>query len=148
MTRILALLLLLAVPAYAAPSNFALVCTAPCIASDGTTQPAGTVLGKVLAEATWNPGPGKQIVPDTGQAAYVPIPPPPPITIDTAALIARFTNPELVAIAGNPNMLGALIRILSTPTITLTEAQFTARLAALVTAGILTPARATTIATP
>ena len=143
-----ALLLLLALPAYAAPSNYALVCTAPCVASDGTTQPAGTVLGKVLANPDWNPGAGKQIVPDTGQAVYVPIPSPPPVTINTDALIGRFTNAELAAIAGNPNMLGGLIRVLSQQTITLTSAQITTTLTALVTAGVLTQARATAIGTP
>ena len=60
-------------PALAAPSDQVVQCTAPCQAADGTTQPTGTFLNRIYADpATFNPGPGLTLIPDTGQAIYVP----------------------------------------------------------------------------
>ena len=75
MIQAVLLFLLLMAPAVAAPlSSWAVVCTAPCIASDGTTQPTGTTLMKIWWDgvAFWPPPPNTQVVPDTGQTVYVP----------------------------------------------------------------------------
>ncbi len=56
--------------------QYVVVCTAPCTAFDGTVQPAGTVLNRVLASAgvVVTDAAGNAAVvalqPDTGQALY------------------------------------------------------------------------------
>ncbi|WP_298281295.1 hypothetical protein [Acidocella sp.] len=77
---IIAALALFPFVAHAAPANYAIECTAPCVASDGTTQPAGTFLNTVVADPSngWLPTDGAgnsqdvKLVPDTRQPVYVP----------------------------------------------------------------------------
>ncbi|AHJ63432.1 Hypothetical protein GbCGDNIH3_5068 [Granulibacter bethesdensis] len=59
----------------AAPASYVQVCTAPCVAQDGTTQPAGTVLNR----AVWIEPPAHDGTtewrPDQGQPLYQPVAP-------------------------------------------------------------------------
>ncbi|APH54834.1 Hypothetical protein GbCGDNIH9_5068 [Granulibacter bethesdensis] len=59
----------------AAPASYVQICTAPCVAQDGTTQPAGTVLNR----AVWIKPPARDATtewqPDQGQALYHPVRP-------------------------------------------------------------------------
>ena len=71
MRLLILLLLALAVPARAA-QQYVVTCSAPCLAPDGTTQPAGTALNRIVASAGFSPGAGLALVPDIGQALYLP----------------------------------------------------------------------------
>ena len=158
--RALALLLLFALPARAA--TYVLVCgPAPCTAPDGTTQPAGTALGRILwdGHAAYTPPAGEQVVPDTGQAIYQP-PPPHPTTITSAAFLARFTTTEQAAVqsaaAAAPGTIGVGLTIgMVTGTVDLAgcpsacqNATLKTWMDGLVSAGAITATRETAILTP
>lgn len=158
--RALALLLLFALPARAA--TYVLVCgPAPCTAPDGTTQPAGTALGRILwdGHAAYTPPAGEQVVPDTGQAIYQP-PPPHPTTITSAAFLARFTTTEQAAVqsaaAAAPGTIGVGLTIgMVTGTVDLAGCPSACQntvlktwMDGLVAAGAITAARETAILTP
>lgn len=68
-----ALLLLLALPAHA--GRYLVVCgPASCVASDGTTQAAGTALNRIVwdGKTAYAPQAGQQVVPDDGRTLYQP----------------------------------------------------------------------------
>ena len=143
MNKLGLLLALLAAPAQAAaPSSWAVVCTASCTAPDGTTQPAGTVLGKIWWDgaAAYPPcsAATTACVADTGQAVYAP-PAPPPTTIGALAFLRRFSAAERAAcLAANPAWG---MQIAAAGTIDVTDPTLIADLAAAVAAGALTQAR-------
>lgn len=136
---------LLATPAFA--GNYVLVCTAPCIASDGTTQPAGTVVNRIIADPTFSPGAGLSLQADTGQAMYAP-PAAPVTTIPTVAYVARFTQAEQLAIVANQSGLALWLQLLAYQSIDLTNSLVTGGMAELVGLNLVTQARATVILTP
>ena len=70
---ILAALLLITSPANAA--TYLVVCSTVCTASDGTTQPAGAALNRVMADPSWSPGAGLALIADDGRALYAPTTP-------------------------------------------------------------------------
>ena len=73
MIRLILAALLWASPALA--NTYAVQCAAGgCVASDGTLQPAGTVVNRIVAAPGTNLGPSYTLVPDTGQAIYAPPP--------------------------------------------------------------------------
>ena len=135
-----AVALLFSAPAFA--GNYVVTCTAPCVASDGTTQPAGTVLNRILADPTFNPGPGLSLQPDTGQAVYVP-PPAPVTTISALAFIGRFTTAEQSALMSANPMWG--LQIAAAGTVDVTDPRVIAGIDAAVKAGALTQSRMTQI---
>ena len=158
--RALALLLLLALPAHAA--TYVLVCgPSACKAPDGTTQPAGTVLGRILwdGHAAYTPPSGEQVVPNAGQLPYQPVVPH-PTTITSAAFLARFTTAEQAAVqsaaAAAPGTIGVGLTIgMVQGTVNLAgcpgacvNAQLKAWMDGLVSAGAITSARETAILTP
>lgn len=73
----------------AAASNWAVVCTATCVALDGTTQPSGTTIEEISWDGVspWTPPPNTHAVPFTGQSVYQPPAPPSlaPVQVDMAA---------------------------------------------------------------
>ena len=79
-------------------------------------------------------------------------PPAPPTVIPAAEFLTRWQASEEIALAtamaGNPAILAGIIRSLARGTVDLTAAETTAWVAAVVTAGVLTPERATKILTP
>lgn len=82
-------------------------------------------------------------------AAPVPAsPPPPPTVIPSTAFLNRFTQDELAALTGNPQTLLLLITCAAAGKIDLADAQVTAGINGLTTAGILAPGRADAILTP
>ena len=85
---ILIVALLAAVPAQAA--TYAIVCAAPCVASDGTTQPAGTALAAIAYDgrAPYTPPPNTAVVPYAGQTIYVPATPAPSLSQQAQAMLA------------------------------------------------------------
>jgi|GEM_PF-5715900 hypothetical protein len=125
---------------------------------DGSTQPAGTPVQRILwdGESAWTPPAGLNVVEDTGQALYAAPPPPPSAVLSTAAFLARLTLDEQgalwqAALASVINV-GALPTIgvglqagLAAGQIDLTTVDTATWIAALVTAGVLTAARAATI---
>ncbi len=131
-----AIALLIASPAFA--GDYVVTCTAPCTAPDGTTQPAGTVINRILADPTFDPGPGLSIQPDTGQAVYAP-PPAPITTISALAFIGRFTAAEQSAMMASNPMWG--LQIAAAGTVDVTDPRVIAGLQAAVKAGVLTAAR-------
>ncbi len=140
MRALLFVLLLIAGPALA--GNYVVTCTAPCVASDGSTQPAGTVLNRIVADPGLSPGTGLALAPDTGQLVYAP-PPKPVTTIGALAFIRRFTPAEQLALtAANPTWG---IQIAAAGTITVTDKTLIADMTAAVTAGALTQARMTQV---
>lgn len=158
--RALALLLVLALPARAA--TYVLVCgPSSCTAPGGTTQPAGTALGRILWDGTtpYAPPPGERAVPDTGQAVYQP-PAPHPATITSLAFFNRFTAAEQAAVqraaASAPTTLGVgLTHGLIAGTINLAGCPSACRdptikawMDGLVAAAAITAARETAILTP
>lgn len=153
MRRILLLTSLLLIAA--APARYLLVCgPASCIAPDGTTQPAGTALNRVLWDgATRFAMPaGEQAVPDDGRTVYQP-PAPRPTTITAIAFLDRFTPAEQAAVqqaaAAAPATLGVgLTTGLAAGTINLTSVAMKAWMDGLVAAGAITAARETAILTP
>lgn len=113
---ITALALLFAAPAFA--GNYVVTYAAPCVASDGTTQPAGTVVNRILADPTFNPGMGLTLQPDTGQAIYSP-PVQVPTSIQSLAFISRFTPAEQSALMTANPMWG--IQIVAAGTVDVTD---------------------------
>ena len=70
-------------------AKYAIVCTVPCVVSDGTTQPAGTTINAPVewnGVSPWTPPPNTQAVPYTGQVAYSPVTTP---TVPTDVTIAQ-----------------------------------------------------------
>ena len=137
---IAALTLLISAPAFA--GNYVVTCTAPCVAPGGSTQPAGTVINRILADPTFSPGPGLSLKPDTGQAVYAP-PPPPVTTISALAFIGRFTAAEQSALMSANPMWG--LQIAAAGTVDVTDPRVIAGLDAAVKAGAITQARATQV---
>ena len=135
-----ALALLLSAPAFA--GNYVVICTAPCVASDGTTQPPGTVINRILADPTFDPGPGLSLQPDTAQAVYAP-PPPPVTTISALAFIGRFTAAEQSALMSANPMWG--LQIAAAGMVDVTDPRVIAGIDAAVKAGALTQSRMTQI---
>lgn len=156
--RVLAPLVALPVLA-AAPGSQVIVCIASCVASDGTTQPIGTVLNRVMAGSGYTPTDGAgnpstvQLAPDTGQALYGA---PPSTRITASQFFARFTTAETAAIwsAAAPlslytqQVVPGLVQWMSSQTIDLTSPALKAWMDTLVTAGAITSARETQILTP
>ncbi len=135
-----ALALLIAPPVFA--GQYVVTCTAPCAAPDGTTQPAGTVINRILADPSFNPGPGLSIQPDTGQAVYAP-PAAPVTTISALAFISRFTPAEQSALMTANPMWG--LQIAAAGTVDVTDPRVIAGIDAAVKAGALTQSRMTQI---
>lgn len=79
-------LLLLIIPAYA--GSYVIVCSSSCIASDGTTQPPGTILNRIVADPSFDPGTGLTLQSDTGQVVYAPAAPALTVTQQGATAIA------------------------------------------------------------
>jgi len=136
--KLAAVFCLLALPATA--GQYVVICTAPCVASDGTTQPVGTVLNRILASPGFVPGSGLSIVTDAGQTAYAP-PVAVPTVITTAQYVARFAPSERTAIMATPASLNLWLTLLAYTSIDVTDPQVTAGVAALVSANLLTAAR-------
>ena len=132
--------LLISAPAFA--GNYVVTCTTSCTALDGTTQPAGTVINRILADPTFNPGPGLSLQPDTGQAVYVP-PAKPQTTISALAFIGRFTTAEQSALTTANPMWG--LQIAAAGTVDVTDPRVIAGIDAGVKAGALTQSRMTQI---
>jgi hypothetical protein len=138
------LLLAFCSAAHAAPGTYVVQCTASCVAIDGTTQPAGTALNRIVADPdTFNPGTGLTLVPDTGQAIYQP----PVVAKQIGALdfIGRFTTAEQQAIqsAGQSNWQVQLwmTQLAAAGTVNVTDTRVTTGMAQLVTLGLLTQQR-------
>jgi hypothetical protein len=130
----------------AQPSSWAVVCTAACQAPDGTTQPAGTTVQKIWwnGVSVWPAPPNSRVTPDTGQAVYV-APTAPVTALPVAQYVARFTQAEQVAAASNPQTLTLWLLLLANPAVDSTDIRVQAGAAALVSAGVVTQARATQI---
>jgi hypothetical protein len=95
---------LIASTAHAAPTRYLVVCTAPCTAPDGTTQPVGTALNRVLADpAQFNPGDGLSLVADDGRAIYAP--PAPAITPAQRAAATIAAGVQITS-TGTPALSG------------------------------------------
>ena len=73
----IALSALLALAPLAARADvYLLMCAQPgCTASDGTTQPAGTALNRILwdGKTPFAAPPGELVVPDDGRPIYTPV---------------------------------------------------------------------------
>jgi hypothetical protein len=136
-----ALPLLLTTPALA-QSSFVVVCTAPCIAGDGTTQPIGTVLNRILAAPGFNPGPGLALAPDTGQGLYAQAPTV-PTSLPSLVFLQRLTTAELTAIGTGSPGIGLII--VAEGTVSNTSPVLLAQFANAVSQGWVTPARAAQI---
>lgn len=157
-----ALLLLATAPARAA--TYLLVCgPASCHAADGTTQPAGTALGRIVwdGHAPYAAPAGEQVVPDDARAVYQPARRRGASTIITAsAFLARFSPAEQAAVqqaaAAQPATIGVgLTTGLAAGTINLTgcaaacaDPKLRPWMDSLVAAGAITAARETEILTP
>jgi hypothetical protein len=144
-----AALILLPIAAHA--DRYAQVCAAPCVASDGTTQAAGTTIGIVMWDGV-TPFPqagGVSLVPFSGQVPYGPTVV--GTTLTRAALLARFTTAEKAAIATAAGTIDSdawvilHIHLNLTTTLDLSTSQMQQDFATLVTDGLLTQARATQI---
>jgi hypothetical protein len=139
MIRALAVALLLPTMALASPGRYVVQCTAACTASDGTSQPAGTNIIRVLADpATFAPGAGLVLVPDTGQALYAP-PAPAPLTIDALAFIRRFTSTEQQTLQAADPLWG--LQIAAAGMINVTDPTLLASMQQAVSQGLLTQGR-------
>ena len=129
-------------PFAAHASSYVLVCASPCEV-DGTTQPAGTALSRVIWDgSTPFAPPGMNVVPDTGQTLYTPTLSA-PTTISALAFIQRFTAAEQTALMAANSTWGVMIA--AAGTIDVTNALLIAQMQAAVTAGALTQARVTQI---
>ena len=137
-----ALALLIATPAFA--GNYVVTCSGPCVASDGTTQPTGTVINRILADPTFNPGAGLTLQPDTGQAIYAP-PAAVPTTIAPEDFINRFSVAEQQAIVTatqtNWQLQLWMNKLTASSSVDVTDPRTTGGIQALVSAGLLTAAR-------
>lgn len=126
-----------ATPAYA--GKYVLVCSTPCPASDGTIQPAGTALNRVLWDgvAPYTP-PGVFIVLDTGQTLYAP-PVAAQTTLASLAFMDRFTLLEYKAIAAlDPRWP---TQVAAVETVDVTGPRVVAGMQAAVAGGAITAAR-------
>jgi len=134
---------MLTAPAFA--GSYVVQCSTPCTASDGTTQPAGTAVNRILADPGFDPGPGLALAPDTGQSVYAP-PAPVPTSLTASAFIARFTPAEQNAMATaaqtNPQILLLLIRLSAAQSINASDPTVIGGVNAMAAAGLLTQARA------
>lgn len=142
-------------PLAAHADSYLLVCGQPgCTASDGTTQPAGTALNRILwdGRTPFSAPPGELVTPDDGRAIYAPKVPH-PTTILSIAFLDRFTAAEQGAVqqaaAAAPTTLGVgLTTGLAAGTIDLTSPTLKTWMDGLVSAGAITAARETAIVTP
>jgi hypothetical protein len=131
-------------PALAA--SYAVVCSAPCTAQDGSTQPIGTVVNRIVWNglAPWTPPPNTVVVADTGQVVYS------PGTAGTSTsgwvLWNRFTPAEQAAlIAKGAAFTATALTLAGEPSLNTDDPVIVANFTSLVTANVLTPARATRI---
>lgn len=134
-------------PANAA--TYALECTASCTAGDGTTQPAGTILGLVIwdGHSTWTPPSGLEAVLYTGQTVYVPTQPT-PTTIPVFAFFGRFTSAEFNGLMANSTAAGIIAKMVAygvQQPINVTDPIIAGYMAQAVSAGLLTSARSAQI---
>ena len=142
-------------PVSAQAATYVLVCgPGTCKVGDGTMQPAGTVLGRILWDGTaaYVPPPGEQAVPDTGQPIYQPVMPH-PTSIPDGAFLARFTAAERAAVqqaaVAQPATIGVgLTQGMVAGAVNLTDPALKAWMDGLVAGGVITSARETAILTP
>lgn len=157
MGKLITALLLLPIAAHAA--SYDLVCSAPCTAPDGTTHAAGTVIGRAEwnGHAPYHPTDqnGVAIIPtlDVKQTAPVYAPSVARLSrVTPGAFLARFTATEQSAIQAaaltNASVALGLTMGLATGYVDLTSQTCIQWVQGLVTAGVLTQARATAILTP
>jgi hypothetical protein len=136
--------LALLAPLCAHAANYVVVCATTCTAFDGTTQPAGTALNRIIADPTFNPGPGLALIPDTGQSIYAP-PPPAPTIIAPLDFMSRLTPAEQTAIAtagqSNAQILLFLLKLSGATQVDVTDPLTVAGVNAMVSAGLLTAPR-------
>jgi hypothetical protein len=140
--RTIIALALLALASTANAGTYVVVCTAPCTAPDGTTQPAGTAVNRIVADPDFNPGDGLSLVADDGRPIYAPTTIA-PTTIDALSFIRRFTSAERLALMSADPVWGVMIA--AAGQIDVTNAELISDIQAAVTAGGLTQARATQI---
>ena len=133
-------------------SSFALICAlaAGCAASDGTTQPTGTVMSAPIAwdgVSAYAPA-GMTVVPYAGQVPYAPAPPA-AATLTPLALIARLTPAEQTAIItasqNNAQIMLFMLMLSSTPSVDVNDPRTTSGIALMVSLGLLTQDRATKV---
>lgn len=142
---LIAAVLLVATPALA--DRYAIVCTASCVAPDGTTQSSGAVLGIVLWDGVsqWQPPPNTLAVPFAGQKPYVPAPSV-ATTVGSYDFINRFSAAEQQAIQtaaqSNWQLQIWMTQLAAVGSVDVTTAKIQSGVAALVAAGLVTQARA------
>lgn len=148
MKKLIAALLLLATPAVAAsPSNWAIVCTATCTAPDGTSQPAGTMIGKIWWDGVtaWTPPPNTNAVAFTGQTLYAAAS---NVTVISGAqLWQRFTPAEQAALLAysSGTFAATAISLATSVAISSQDPVIIADFATMVADNIITSARSTKI---
>ena len=125
------------------------VCTTPCVVSNGSTQPAGTIVNKVIADPGWTPGPGLSLAPLSTTPIWS-LPAPPATTLSSVAFQARFTMAEMAAIQASQVGMAAWLTGLNyaasnSGIIDVSSPVFSALMAQLVSANLLTSARAAQI---
>lgn len=114
----------------------------------------GNAINRVMWDGGpgWAPRTGCSAIPDDGRPLARPSSGPAPTAISKGAFLARFTSAELLAIATAAQTVAAvnvwLITAQSADSIDLALPETTAGVDALVSAGLLTAARATAILTP
>ena len=153
---------LMLAPLSARAATYVLVCgPSSCTAPDGTTQAAGTALGRIVWDGTtpYTTPAGEQAVPYTNQTIYQPVVPH-PTSITSAAFLARFTAAEQAAVqaaaAAQPGTIGVGLTIgMVEGTVNLSgcptacqNTQLKTWMDGLVTAGAITSARESVILTP
>lgn len=124
--------------------EYLIVCTSPYLASDGTTQPVGTAINRVMWDGVtpYSPGLGLSLVPDDGRTIYQPAMPV-PTTIGALAFIERFPPATLAPLmAANP-VWGVLIA--ASQTINVTDPTLLGYMHAAVASGALTQAQMTQV---
>ena len=142
MRALLFVLLLTATATGARAGNYVVACAASCVAADGTTQPAGTVLNRIVADPGFSPGTGLALAPDTGQAVYTP-PPKKVTTIGALEFIDRLTPTEQAAFMSANPMWG--LQIAAAGTVNVTDPRVITGMAAGVKDGAITQARVTQV---
>lgn len=142
------LALLLLSSASAAAANYLVVCSTPCVASDGTTQPTGTALNRVIADPAFDPGAGFSLVVDDGRALYAPAAPAMTL-INPLAFRNRFTAAERQAIitAGRSNaaVQDVYDSLLAAIQVDVSDPTTIAGIQALEAAGVIGAGRAATV---
>ena len=135
-----------------------IVLVAPAVMSDGSAQPAGTALNRVMCAADWVPTPASvpncpagaslALAADDGRALWQPAPIA-PTTIGPYDFIQRFTPAEQEAIQkaaqGNWQIQLWMTQLAASGAVDVTSATLQTGLAALEAAGLLTSARAAQI---